>query len=140
MGLELSSLRKSIEALQRALSVLHSDVQIMAMSPEAQETVRSGVIQSFDVAYEQSWKMMKRWLETEQGRSDVDGVTRRELFRIAAEAQLLSNVDDWMGFHFARNTTSHTYDGQVAEEVLAVVAAFCEAAQRLYAAIECRND
>ena len=49
----------------------------------------------------------------------VDGVTRRELFRLAAENKLIVDVDLWMDFHQARNSASHIYDDEVAEATLA---------------------
>ena len=64
-----------------------------AFDRDLQEAVRAGVIQNFEIAYEQSWKMMKRWLEDSVGATYVDGVTRRELFRLAAEHRLITDVD-----------------------------------------------
>ena len=53
------------------------------LPPEIKETVRGGIIQNFEVAYELSWRMMKRWLESNINAETVDGVTRRELVRQA---------------------------------------------------------
>ena len=53
---------------------------------------------------------MKRWLEENVGSASVDGVPRRELFRLAAESRLIADLPRWMEFHQARNQTSHTYE------------------------------
>jgi nucleotidyltransferase substrate binding protein (TIGR01987 family) len=102
--------------------------------------VRSGIIQNFEVAYELSWKMMKRWIETNISAASVDGVTRRELFRQAAENRLIDDVDLWMSFHAARNETSHTYDNDTAEEVSDSAEQFVAAAQSLLTSLRARND
>lgn len=59
MALNVDSLRKSIAVLHRSLEVAqaHKDNEVL------KDTLRSGVIQNFEVSYEQCWKMMKRWLE-----------------------------------------------------------------------------
>ena len=82
MSLYLDSLAKSIDALERAIKTASS---LDTVDKDLQETVRAGVIQNFKVAYEQSWKMMKRWLEENVGATYVAGVTRRGIFRLAAE-------------------------------------------------------
>ena len=74
MNLYLDSLTKSIDALERSVKTAGS---LDTSDDDLRETVRAGVIQNFEVAYEQCWKMMKRWLEENIGRTYVDGVTRR---------------------------------------------------------------
>jgi nucleotidyltransferase substrate binding protein (TIGR01987 family) len=138
MKLDLTSLEIATASLER--SVLAAAKFEATLPPELRETVRSGIIQSFEVAYELSWKMMKRWLETNISAESVDGVTRRELFRLAAESRLLEHVDLWMSFHAARNITSHTYDNHTAEEVSERAEQFVAAAQSLLAALRARND
>lgn len=139
MALNLDSLKKSIESLARALQA-SSDVSALELPQNIQETIRAGVIQNFEVCYEQSWKMMKRWLEENIGSSYVDGVTRRELFRLAFENKLIDDVDRWMDFHKSRNETSHTYDQGTAEEVFSDAELFVTDAKFLLQAIEARND
>ena len=86
MALELESLKKTIGALKRSRRV--ADEQSDA-SDDVVETLRAGVVQNFEVAYEQCWKMMKRWLEANTSPGDVDGVTRRQLFRLCHESRLI---------------------------------------------------
>ena len=103
------------------------------------EVIRAGVIQSFSVTYELCWKFMKRWLEENVGSSYVDGVPRRELFRLAAENLLLTDVDRWMDVHQARNRASHIYDPQVAESVLVMALALLPDAIDVLQRLEARN-
>lgn len=52
--MNLQSLSKSIGALHS--SIRTCDMNWGAVSEDMQETLRAGVIQNFEVAYEQSWK------------------------------------------------------------------------------------
>lgn len=140
MALDLSSLTSSIGALERALHVTADGAQWAGLSPEAQEAVKAGVVQNFEVAYEQSWKMMRRWLETNPLAGDVSGATMRQVYRLAAKAGLIDDVDLWMDFHQARHQTSHTYNSKTAEMVLALSARFLPESKRMLGLLEARND
>ena len=140
MSLELASLESAAAALNRALGVTSNKAQWQALTAQVQEAVHAGVIQSFEVAYEQSWKMIKRWLENNISATDVDGVTRRHLFRIAAEAGLIGDVDLWMTFHQARNETPHTYNCAKAAAVVEMAPEFLQACEALLAILKARND
>jgi len=138
MPLELESLGKAISALERSLRV--AERQADRGDVDLQETLRAGVVQNFEVAYEQTWKMMKRWLETNVGSVEVDGVTRRQLFRLCHENRLIDDVDAWMDFHKSRNETSHTYNQATAEDVFKVAGKFLPAASDVFSRIASRND
>jgi nucleotidyltransferase substrate binding protein (TIGR01987 family) len=138
MKLELTSLENATASLERSINA--ATTFEATLPPEIKDTVRSGIIQNFEVAYELSWKMMKRWLENHISADSVDGVTRRELFRRAAENRLIDDVDLWMSFHAARNETSHTYDHNTAEEVSESAEHFVAAAQSLLKSLQARND
>ena len=137
MSLQLDSLTKSIDALERSVKTASS---LDTSDDDLRETVRAGVIQNFEVAYEQCWKMMKRWLEENIGSTYVDGVTRRELFRLAAESRLITDVERWMDYHTARNQTSHTYDEATAQSVFEEATQFADDAKQLLRKLEAHND
>ena len=137
MSLQLHSLIKSINILERSIKTANridnSDVDLL-------ETVRAGVIQHFEVAYELSWKMLKRWLKENIGAAAVDGVTQRNLFRLGAENRLIVDVERWMEFHDARNSTSHTYDEDAAYNVFLFATEFVHDAKHLLKMLEANND
>lgn len=137
MSLQLDSLIKSINILER--SVKTAD-RVDDSDEDLLETVRAGVIQHFEVAYEVSWKMLKRWLKENIGPASVDGVTQRNLFRIGAENRLIVDVERWMEYHDARNSTSHTYDEDAAYNVFLFATEFVHDAKQLLKALEERND
>jgi nucleotidyltransferase substrate binding protein (TIGR01987 family) len=85
-----------------------------------------------------SWKALKRYLEEDEGVENVDALPRRDLFRLAAEKELLRDPVEWFEYHRARNETVHTYQEAKAEEVYAVAARFEAAAGDLLKALEDR--
>lgn len=44
--------------------------------------------------------------------------TPKEIFRLAGLEGLIPSAEIWFEFAKKRNKTSHTYDGEVAEEIL----------------------
>jgi hypothetical protein len=67
---------------------------------------------------------MKRWLALNFSPDEVNGVNRREFYRICAENSLIDDVNQWMEFHQARVRDSYTYIESVAEEVFVVALQF----------------
>lgn len=138
--LDLSSFKKSLDNLEKLIIATNNVVLTQGLDVTLQEGLKAGVIQNFEVTYELSWKFIKRWLEQNIGNSYVDGVSRRELFRLAAESLLISDVDKWMKYHKGRNETSHTYDALTAEDVYQLAMDFVHDAKQLLMNLEERND
>lgn len=138
--LDLTSFKKSLDNLEKLIIATNNVVLTQGLDATLQEGLKAGVIQNFEVTYELSWKFIKRWLEQNIGNSYVDGVSRRELFRLAAESLLISDVDKWMKYHKGRNETSHTYDALTAEDVYQLAMDFVHDAKQLLMNLEERND
>ena len=132
MQLELSPLRKALASLERGLTRRRTNL--------ADEEVRDACIQRFEYCFELSWKMLKRQIELEIGNTaEVDGYSKRTLFRVAAERGLISSPEPWFVYLVQRNKTSHAYHAQVAMEVAAELEAFALDAQSLLATLEVRD-
>jgi len=138
--LDLTAFQNALRAFARTCHASQDQKVLKQLSTELQDAVKAGVIQNFEFTYELSWKFMKRWLEINYGSTHVDGVTRRELFRLATEMQLIESVDEWMLYHQARNQTSHTYDEEVAAEVYKSSLDFLAVAQKLLHQLQAKND
>ena len=137
MALDLTSLTQSITVLRE--SVEDNVRNGSAFSPLQQNTFRSGIIQNFEIAYELCWKTMKRWIEENVSPDILFGVPRIELFRHAAENGLIDNVENWMTFHQARNSTSHIYSAGIAAEVYEAAVRFIPEAETFLQNITVRN-
>lgn len=132
--LDIEPLRGAVRALGGAIDVYNRNL------PDAdsvlRDTLRSGVIKNFEVAYELCWKYMKKWLEMNIGPDVVTGVHRREFYRIARENGLIPDVKAWWKFHESRNETVHVYDLEVAVDIFEVSQVFLPAAQQFIVDLE----
>ncbi len=138
--LDLTSFEKAITSLDQ-LYVRVSDDSFMSKQDQITRFgLQAGLIQNLEFTYEVCWKMIKRWLEVNVTPESVDGVTRRELFRMAAENRLINDVDEWMKYHSMRNNTAHRYDSGLAEDAQAMIADFIRAANRLLDYLKTHND
>ena len=140
MTLQLISLGKSLNALAEVLAVSGNDKRMGQLTDIERVAIRAGVVQHFEITYELCWKLMARWLNANISPGVADGVTRRQLFRLAAENRLINDVERWMRHHEGRNATSHIYDFAKAEAVYRATVDFVHDARALLRALENRND
>ena len=129
MQLDLTALRNALFSLERGL--------VRYRPAQQDEELRDACIQRFEYCFELSWKMVKRRLELDISNSaEVDGYSRRTLFRVAAERGLVANPEAWFVYLVQRNKTSHTYDAKVASEVAAEIEDFSRDARALLEQLE----
>ena len=104
--------------------------------------IRDGLIQRFEFTYEISHKMLRRFLElTSANPAEFDGMAFQDMIRTGNErGLLLGDWPAWRKYREMRARTSHTYDEEVAIEVVKGIPAFLQEAahllQRLRAGIE----
>lgn len=132
MTLDLSSLKKAINALNRALNEYDKNPS---------EFVKDSCIQRFEFTYELSHKFIKRYLEiTEANRDEIDEMSFQQLIRRATErGLLLSDWESWRKYKDSRNKTSRTYDEEIADEVFEAIPDFFKEAEYLYKRLEERD-
>ncbi len=134
--LDLSSLEAALDSFDSAISI-----SVNTQADEAvQRVLRAGVIQNFELTYELSWKMIRRWIRANVSPEDSDPRTRKDLFRLAARARLVDDPLPWFDYAKARNITSHVYDDTKAQEVYETALRFAADARRLLVALEQAND
>ena len=109
MKLDLTPLQKACISLSETITNACDKSFIDTLNESQRKLIIAGVIQNFKFTYELCWKFMQHWLSENIGNTYVDGVTRRQLFRLAAENRLIDDVDKWMIYHTARNQISHSY-------------------------------
>ncbi|MEO5344842.1 MAG: nucleotidyltransferase substrate binding protein [Magnetococcus sp. YQC-9] len=114
--------RLSVEALELAVTALEEGLREYALHPVL--TMRDGVIQRFEIAMDLSWKLLQRTLKDVLAISPGLMRTKQDLFRIAAEYELITNTEAWLGHYEARNQTSHIYDRDLASHVFKQIPAF----------------
>lgn len=137
MKLDLTSLRDALAALEKSLGYLNSD---LAKDAGLREQFRNSAIQCFEFTHEVAFKMMKRQLE--QMAADpagIDAMTYMDVVRSGAEAGLVRNVERFKIYREKRNITSHTYDENKAEGIVAVLGDFRDDVRHILDELEKRN-
>ena len=119
MPLVLAPLEKATASLARSIA------------QPLDEFTRDSTIQRFEYTSELAWKSVRRVLLNEMGMDEIEGTSRREVFRIAAQKGFFPDPIPWFEFHEARNRTSHTYNEATAEEVYEVAVRFLTAVEAL---------
>ena len=79
---------------------------------------------------------MEHYLSVQDG----EVTQRRQLFRVAGKHGLIDNVEQWWGFHEARNKTSHVYQEQVARDVAIIASSFIAPCSALIATLKSHTD
>jgi nucleotidyltransferase substrate binding protein (TIGR01987 family) len=96
-----------------------SKAVIVAQSRELNDLEKQGLIQAFEFTHELAWNVLKDFLEY-QGHSGVTG--SRDATREAFRRGLLKDGAIWMEMIRSRNQTSHTYNHNIAKEILSKIA------------------
>jgi len=73
------------------------------------------MIKAFEYTYELVWKMIKDYYE-EQGEVNIQG--SRDALRLAFQRGIIKDGDNWMKMIKSRIATVHTYNEEVARQVI----------------------
>jgi len=97
-----------------AFNQLKSAVEL-AKQRTLSDLEKQGLIQSFEFTHELAWNVMKDYLDY-QGSNQITG--SRDATREAFQRGLIEQGDQWMEMIKSRNQTSHTYNKNVADEIV----------------------
>jgi len=132
--LNLAPLENAVSRLTEGLARYEKDI--------SDTQIRDGLIQRFEFSYEISHKMLKRHLEAVSPTPEqFDAMAFADLIRSANEQSLL--LGDWSSWKIYRemhSKTSHTYDEEIAIEVVQGIPAFLEEARYLLKQLQQRNQ
>lgn len=122
MKLNTTALENTIARLQEGLERYRKDISDIQ--------IRDGLIKRFALTYEQSHKVLKRYLESiSPTPEEHDAMPFEQLIRSANEMGLLrSDWTCWRAYRQMRGKTSHTYDENIAQQVVAGIPDFLEEA------------
>jgi len=132
MKIDFTPLKKALVSLSEAISSTTDDAFMASLNASQRRTMRAGVIQNFEFTYELSWKMLRRTLKSEEGDDEVIRLSRKDLYRLAAQKGLIDDPENWFVFHQGRNQTSHTYDENTANDIYLLVLDFLPIAEKLF--------
>jgi len=103
----LQNFAKALEELEEAVS--------LSEERELTKLEKQGLIQAFEFTHELAWNVLKDYFEY-QGNSAITG--SRDATREAFEKGLVADGDGWMEMILSRNQSSHTYNEEIAEEII----------------------
>jgi hypothetical protein len=131
--LNLAPLEKAVSRLTEGLARYEKDI--------TDTQIRDGLFQRFEFSYEISHKMLKRHLEAVSPTPEqFDAMAFADLIRSANEqGLLLGDWSAWKIYREMRSKTSHTYDEEIAIEVVQGIPAFLEEARHLLKQLQERN-
>ncbi|WP_337880089.1 nucleotidyltransferase substrate binding protein [Rheinheimera sp.] len=125
MTLDITPLKNAISRLDEGWARYQQDI--------TDTQIRDGLVQRFEFTYEISHKMLKRYLEQSAASPEqFDTMPFADLIRSANEqGLLLGDWPVWRSYRDMCSKTSHTYDEDIALQVVAGIPAFLREAQFL---------
>lgn len=108
---------------EKALSQLISAVNL-SKQRNLSELEKQGLIQAFEFTHELAWNVMKDYF-TYQGNTSITG--SRDAIRESFSKGLITDGEGWMEMIISRNQTSHTYNLNIANEIVEkIINQYCE--------------
>lgn len=122
---DLSPLRQALARLEEGWARYELD--------RSDTQIRDGLVQRFEFTYELAHKTLRRWLRAVSASpEDVAAMAFADLVRTGNErGLLLGDWPAWRRFRELRAKTSHTYDEEIALEVVACIPEFIDEVRAL---------
>jgi nucleotidyltransferase substrate binding protein (TIGR01987 family) len=82
------------------------------------EISQIALIQAFEFTFEIAWKTMRDYVENE----GYDGVgNSKQTVRVAVQAELIEDAENWMNAIAQRNMTRHVYNSVILQETISFI-------------------
>ena len=101
---------KKYENFCRAYKNLSEAVKL---EPPYDTVTLTGLVGLFEIAFEQSWKLMKELLENYGHTGSATG-SPRTIIKTAYQAGMINDSDAWLKALSARNNVAHSYNEDIA--------------------------
>lgn len=102
---------------QKSLSQLAQAVELYRKR-ELSALEKQGFIKAFEFTHELAWNVLKDYFEY-QGNNDIKG--SRDATREAFKNSIIIDGEGWMEMIKSRNLSSHTYDEEIAEQIIQAI-------------------
>lgn len=111
---------QDIRWIQRSQSFIKALMQLqdavtLSKSRPLSKLEEQGIIQAFEYTHELAWKTLKDFLE-EKGNNSLFG--SKDVTRAAFKLGIIEDGETWMEMIKSRNQTSHTYNEEVAAQIV----------------------
>lgn len=91
--------------------------EAIVMEPPYNTVTLTGLVGLFEIAFEQSWKMMKEILEY-HGYSGSSTGSPRTILKTAYQAGMIHDEAVWLSALAARNNVTHSYNKEIAMSII----------------------
>jgi len=125
MGITIAEFQKALSSLDVSIQLYH---RANPQDP-AQKAFRDACIQRFEYCIELSWKLSLKLLGSTTSAA-------KPAVREMARSGIISDPSLWIEFIEARNSTSHSYDEEVATKVFRSIEQFLPEARKLEAKLQ----
>lgn len=106
--------KQRFQNFDKAFKRLTDAIQVIRNDPD-NVLLQAGLIQTYEFTFELAWKTLKDYLEMEGFTVPSPRATLRQAFQCG----YIQQGDVWLKALNDRNLTAHTYDDEVAKEVIA---------------------
>ncbi len=117
-----SNKNKSSQIDYSNLTNLQKDIK-STLKKSRTNITRAALIKFFELAFEQSWKILKKVLMQNYS---IETLGSKDTFREAARIGLINNPENWFDFVEDRNETVHSYNQETADEIISDLDSFVE--------------
>lgn len=109
--------KQRMDNFNRALQHLTLAVEL-SKQRDFTDLEKQGVIQGFEFVHELAWNLLKDYLEFE----GIQGIVgSRGAVREAFQRGVIANGEVWMDMIGKRNLTSHTYNAELAQQLVTTI-------------------
>ena len=130
--IDYSKLKKSLSHLELQYANYLDSKNQTNLSVLNKEAIVESCIQRFEICYDCTWKLVKRYLIEALGVPEVPN-SPKPVFRLANENKLLAGaIEAWLEYADTRTNTAHDYDGDKAQQCIARLEGFLKDAHALY--------
>ena len=130
MNIDTSYMQKCILALDKSQARL----QQHGADDIEYEIYRSAIVKEFEIILEQAGNLLKKYLKPYfHTPKAVDKLVFKDIFREAGKFDVLSldEVQRWLHYRDSRNSTTHNYGAELADETLSFIKQFITDATNL---------
>jgi len=112
IDLDISNLKRCLDLLKECLNDYgkNKDAHI-------KKYIEDACVKRFEYTVETSWKLMKKYLKLEYGKSDKE-LTMNNIFRLMEGYGFIKSWQDWRNYYNKRNDTSHEYNQLKAQNLI----------------------
>ncbi|MYA75939.1 MAG: hypothetical protein F4Y27_14850 [Acidimicrobiaceae bacterium] len=140
VALIVDHLRSSIAELAATFRLSEDSRRLSELSDIEQRAIRTAAIKNFEITYELCRQLSQRWLKDNSAVGSKSVLTQAEVYRQAAANRLISDPEQWMHYHRARNNAAHEYNESKIVEIYKCIGLFIVDARQLLAALDVDND